>query len=314
MFEFLRKAFKSFSDKISKPEERPKVPAEKAKEKPILKGQLPEHKEPPKVELVEEHVPVPAEIPTEEEKPKELKKLEEKEERKGFFQKIAAVITEAKISEEHFGRLFTSLELELIQNNVAFPIIQQIRANLESELIGKSLPRQQLTEKIRKILRETILDTLETPKPLDILELAKEKKAKNEPLVLMFIGTNGHGKCVDGNTKLIDSKGQITKIRNAYEKFAEQHGEKRDPDGYFVDLEKANFYVQSMDKDLKIKPKKVSRIWKLKKDSDLLEFGLSAGGKVKVTPEHPFFVLDNGEIAKVRAYQLLVDSILLFLR
>ena len=204
MFEFLKKAFKSFSDKISKPEEKPKeekkeakVKAEKSEAKEEtgkkperlpeikVKEQVPEKEE--IEELIAEELPV-------ETKPKELKKLEEKEERKGFFQKLAAIVTEAKISEEQFGRLFTDLELELIQNNVAFPIIQQIRANLEKELIGKSMPRQQLTEKIRKILRETILDTLEMPEPIDVLELAKSKKEKNEPLVLMFIGTNGHGK------------------------------------------------------------------------------------------------------------------------
>lgn len=167
MFDFLKKAFKSFSEKVSTPEEKPeeKKPAEKISPKEITL-----------------------------EKPRALKKLEEADKEKGFLQKLAAVVTEAKLTEDQFSNLFKILEIELIQNNVAFPIIQQIRANLEPALVGKTLPRTQVSDKVRQILRETILDTLEAPKPLDILQIATEKKSKNEPLVVMFVGTNGHGK------------------------------------------------------------------------------------------------------------------------
>jgi len=175
MFDFLKKAFKSFTDKISKPEEKGEIPKEEIP-KPVSTEEI----------LKEEEIIV--------EKPKELKKLEEKEEKKGFLKKLAAIVTEAKISDEQFHKIFTVLEIELIQNNVAFTIIQQIRENLECEIVGKSFNRQKLTETIKKILRQTIIDTLEMPKPIDLLELAKEKKSKNEPLILMFIGTNGHGK------------------------------------------------------------------------------------------------------------------------
>jgi fused signal recognition particle receptor len=196
MFDFLKKAFKSFTDKISKPEEKGEIPKE---EKPKVKA--PAAEEPERLPEVEEEIPEPVsteEILKEEEiiveKPKELKKLEEKEEKKGFLKKLAAIVTEAKVSDEQFHKIFTVLEIELIQNNVAFTIIQQIRENLECEIVGKSFNRQKLTETIKKILRQTIIDTLEMPKPIDLLELAKEKKSKNEPLILMFIGTNGHGK------------------------------------------------------------------------------------------------------------------------
>lgn len=110
------------------------------------------------------------------------------------MQRLAAVVTESKLTDDQFSKFFTDLELELIQNNVAFPIIQQLRANLEKELVGKSLPRADITKKVRGILKDTILHILETPKPIDLLELAKEKKAKNESLVIMMVGTNGHGK------------------------------------------------------------------------------------------------------------------------
>jgi fused signal recognition particle receptor len=180
MFDFLKKAFKGFSERVSKPAEKPKEeptviekPVELALAKPIEK--LPAKE----ITLT---------------KPKEIQKLEQKEKEKTFMQRLAAVVTESKLTDEQFSKFFTDLELELIQNNVAFPIIQQLRNNLDKELVGKSMPRAQVTEKIKDILRDTILHILETPKPLDILELAREKKSKNEALVLMFVGTNGHGK------------------------------------------------------------------------------------------------------------------------
>jgi fused signal recognition particle receptor len=156
MFEFLKKAFKSFTEKISKPKEK----------------------------TIEEK----------ESKPKALVKLEEEEKKKSILHKLATAVTETKLTEEQFLNLFKILEIELIQNNVAFPIIQQIRTNLESVLVGKTLPRTELLEKLKQTLRETIQDILESPKPIDILQLANEKKAKGEPLVLLFVGTNGHGK------------------------------------------------------------------------------------------------------------------------
>lgn len=172
MFDFLKKAFKSFAEKVSAPAEK----KEEAEAKPKELKKLEEKEEQEKIKF------------------KELEKLKEKEEQKSFLQTLTAVITETKISEDLFARLFIGLEIELIQNNVAFPIIQQIRANLEKNIVGKSFQRTDLTRKIKDVLKSTILDTLEAPKPLDILQISQEKKAKNESLVLMFVGVNGTGK------------------------------------------------------------------------------------------------------------------------
>jgi fused signal recognition particle receptor len=185
MFEFLKKAFKGFSESLGKPEKPKEKLEEKKPVEKISPKEIPQKIKAAELKLPEEITP---------EKPREIKKLEHEEKEKGFLQKLAAVVTEAKLTEDQFSNLFKVLEIELIQNNVAFPIIQQIRANLESALVGKSLPRTQVSDKVRQILRETILDTLESPKPLDILQIATEKKSKNEPFVVMFVGTNGHGK------------------------------------------------------------------------------------------------------------------------
>ena len=60
---------------------------------------------------------------------------------------------------------------------------------------------------------------------------------------------------------------------------------------------------------LKIENKKVTHLWKLKKD-ELYKVYLDNGSdfSIKVTPEHPFFVLRNGQVVKIRAKDLEMDD------
>ena len=154
MFKFLKKAVEKFTKKVEK-----------------------EEKEAPKTQPEE---PKP-------EVPKELKKLEEK---KTWLDRVTATITEAKLTEGHFDRLFSALETELLQNNVAYAVVEKIKAKLKTDLVGKSLKRSEIVELIRKDLRELVLDIFEEPKPIDLLAMAKETK----PLVILFVGVNGVGK------------------------------------------------------------------------------------------------------------------------
>jgi fused signal recognition particle receptor len=153
MFGFLKKAFEGFTKSLSKSEK-------------------------PKTEKKEEH------------KPKELVKLEEREKKKGIFEGLARAITETKISEEYFNKLFDSLETELLQNNVAVEVTDKLRAELKLDLVGHSLKRGELADKIHKELHELLLDIFQAPAPVDLLAMVKEHK----PLILLFVGVNGVGK------------------------------------------------------------------------------------------------------------------------
>jgi fused signal recognition particle receptor len=153
MFGFLKKAFEGFTKALSKSEK-------------------------PKTEKKEEQ------------KPKELVKLEEREKKKGIFEELARVITETKISEEYFNKIFNSLETELLQNNVAVEVTDKLRAELKLDLVGQSLKRGELADKIHKDLHELLLDIFQAPAPIDLVKMTKEHK----PLILLFVGVNGVGK------------------------------------------------------------------------------------------------------------------------
>lgn len=127
----------------------------------------------------------PAEKPEAQAKPKEDKK-----EKPGFFVGIGKFLSEVTLSEESFNKLFSDLELELLQNNVAVDVIEKIKGTLKLNLVGKSIKRTDLAKKVREDLKNSLLIVFEKPAPVHLAQLA----ARNKPLILLFVGVNGVGK------------------------------------------------------------------------------------------------------------------------
>ncbi|MBD3262769.1 signal recognition particle-docking protein FtsY [Candidatus Woesearchaeota archaeon] len=167
MFKFLKKAVEKFSKKVetAPPDTTPPI---KEKEKPKVQSET-------KVSAV----------------PKELKKLEEKQ---TWLQRVSAKITDVRLSEQHFERLFAKLEKELLQSNVALRVVGEIESKLKADLVGKSLRRNDVVDIIKTDLRELISHILEAPKPIDVFKFIEDKKKKGEFTTIMFVGPNGHGK------------------------------------------------------------------------------------------------------------------------
>ena len=111
------------------------------------------------------------------------------EEKKGFFAKVAEVVTTKKISASQFDELFWDLEVELLESNVAFEVIEKIKIDLKGKLVDVPLKRGEVEKTITQSLEESIEEVLSFPE-FDLLEKVKEKK----PYVIVFIGVNGSGK------------------------------------------------------------------------------------------------------------------------
>ncbi len=124
----------------------------------------------------------------EEVKPKEEK---EQEEKKGFFGIIKEKITTTKISEDKFEELFYDLELALLENNVAFEVIQKIKEDLKKDIVEKPIKKGEVENTIKNSLKESIADLFLVPK-IDLIDMIKNKKEK--PFVICFFGVNGVGK------------------------------------------------------------------------------------------------------------------------
>jgi fused signal recognition particle receptor len=216
MFGFLKKklntAISKFSEKVEEEAEKP-VEEEKEVEvsKEDVKEEVSEIKEEIKVEepytepeqVVEEIkeeelkeepvIEVPkAEIKEEPEPEVEKKEGPVEEKKQGFFGRIkkavTGTVTDTKISEEKFEKLFWDLEVMLLENNVAVEVIEKIKTDLKKELVDKPISRG----KVEKKLRETLKNSIEGlfTETYDLNRKIKEEK----PFKIMFVGINGSGK------------------------------------------------------------------------------------------------------------------------
>ena len=88
----------------------------------------------------------------------------------------------------------------MIESDVASEAIESINANLRQKLVGLKIPRSEDKEKfVLNELKSAIRETFSKTKKLDVIQLAKEKAAKNKkdhigPFIVMFLGINGTGK------------------------------------------------------------------------------------------------------------------------
>ena len=190
--------------KTAKEEVKPKktelveetIPAEKAEELPgkktffqTLFGKKKEEKETAVETEKAESLEVEHSEEEKIEKEKTGVKEEQPEEKESFFSKVKTSLTTKHISAEKFEELFWELELTLLENNVSVEVIEKIKENLKKELVDKPLPRD-VSKKIEDTLKQTLTEILSFEK----IDLLKEARQKDKPLVIAFFGINGTGK------------------------------------------------------------------------------------------------------------------------
>lgn len=219
MFKFLKDKLKSAIGKLTgavekEPEQEIEVPKPRPedfkpiepviveKPKEIQKPEASKEVHRPKIEIPQKPIP---EVRKEAEKPKpiaekkeEIKvprppsKTEEPKETLGFFEKLKQAVTTKKLSEDKFDELFWDLEVALLENNVAFEVIEKIKADLKKTLVDAPLKRGEVEEIVVSSLKDSISSLFDEVKERDIIGEIRKKKEK--PYVIVFIGTNGSGK------------------------------------------------------------------------------------------------------------------------
>jgi fused signal recognition particle receptor len=166
MFKFLKEKLKQWTEKISNSK-----PIEEEKLKTIKKTSK---------ETVSKKPVKKAEMIIEQEEKQELSK--------SFFEKIKEKAGKIKISEEEFGKYKEELETLLLENNVAFEVVDRITKKLEQELVGKELLKKEVEGQIREVIKDSVSEILISP--FNFLEKIRE----SEPFVILFFGINGSGK------------------------------------------------------------------------------------------------------------------------
>ncbi len=191
--------------------------------------------------------------------------------------------------------IIKDLQRALIEADVNVQLVLEITKKIKQEALDERLKGVEKKEHIIKLLHDELRTILGEKRTI---ELQKRN-------VFMMLGLYGAGKCVHGETKVQLSDGNIKKIKEIYDQNILSNEEKLE-DGFIKNISNQSLLVPSFNPNtLKIENKKVTHIWKLKK-KELHEISLDNGNdfSIKVTPEHPFFVLRNGKVAKIRAEDL----------
>ena len=107
---------------------------------------------------------------------------------------LFSFVREKTIQEKHVEDILFELEMELLQGDVAMEVATEVVESLKTDLIGKKIKRSNdITEYTYLALKNAVANIIDIPGK-SMTEMIEDKKAKGEPLVVMFVGINGTGK------------------------------------------------------------------------------------------------------------------------
>jgi fused signal recognition particle receptor len=110
---------------------------------------------------------------------------------KGLVNKV----TTTELKAESLHPILSEFKVSLVENDVAFPVAEQICDNMEKRLDGVQVKRLEDRQKIvEKSLHDVLLETMRTNHNIDLLAAVEKKRRKNEPFIIVFVGINGTGK------------------------------------------------------------------------------------------------------------------------
>ena len=107
---------------------------------------------------------------------------------------LFSFVREKTIQEKHVEDILFELEMELLQGDVAMEVATEVVESVKTDLIGKKIKRSNdITEYTFLALKNAVANIIDIPGK-SMTEMIEDKKAKGEPLVVMFVGINGTGK------------------------------------------------------------------------------------------------------------------------
>lgn len=108
---------------------------------------------------------------------------------------LVSKVTTTELKSENLRPILSDFKINLVENDVAFPVAERICDEMEKRLDGVQVKRLEDRKKIvEKNLREVLLEIMTINGNIDLLKLIEAKRRKNEPFVIVFVGINGTGK------------------------------------------------------------------------------------------------------------------------
>ncbi|MCS7130193.1 MAG: signal recognition particle receptor subunit alpha, partial [Archaeoglobaceae archaeon] len=124
-----------------------------------------------------------------------LQQLKEKVDLGSFGEKVSAIASgEVIISGDKVEEILEELEIALLESDVAFEVVSEIREKLKSGIVGR---RKKIGESLYRIveseLKSVLIEILQKNQ-FDFDEFVGKKLKEKKPLNIIFVGVNGTGK------------------------------------------------------------------------------------------------------------------------
>ena len=108
---------------------------------------------------------------------------------------LVSKVTTTELKSENLRPILSEFKISLAENDVALPVAERICDEMEKRLDRVQIKRLEDRKGIvEKNLREVLLEIMLTNNKIDLLKAVEEKRRKNEPFVITFVGINGTGK------------------------------------------------------------------------------------------------------------------------
>jgi len=213
---------------------------------------------------------------------------------------IRRITTGTTIDKAAVEAVLQDLKKILLQSDVDIKLTDELANNIRKKCLEQKIPAGlTLREHVLKVIYEELVRLLgEQP-----AGLAGKKR-------IMLVGLFGSGKCVHPDSLIPLNDGRILTASEFYDEFSSNTNKIYDGVNEVIDVSNKNIFVPSFNfKSMKIESKKLTHLWKLN-GKELLQVYLDNGNdfSVKVTPEHPFFILRMGELKQLRADELCQDD------
>lgn len=211
MFESLKSKLKNVFSKGSKLKEedvyakeepeQPVAPPAPAPEEPKAEA-VPETPRVPEAERAPVETPAPAapapEPPKEEPKlsRKEMLRLRKQEKKEAKSKPVTTTDVPVgdsgkRIKEDPLDEILDELEIILLEADVAYPVVEEIKTGVRSNLVGRKYDRSYSLEQVVEMaVRDAVRDVLK----INEFDFDGWLAQQERPTVIMFVGINGTGK------------------------------------------------------------------------------------------------------------------------
>ncbi|MCD6368712.1 MAG: signal recognition particle-docking protein FtsY [Thermoproteales archaeon] len=114
---------------------------------------------------------------------------------KKTISKITEILSTTELSERTVEKYRDEIIFTLLQCDVALPVAEKLVDEIKEKARGVRVERfHDKRDAVKDILRRVLLEHFRSAGNLDLFKLADEKNNRGEPLVILFVGPNGHGK------------------------------------------------------------------------------------------------------------------------